>query len=270
MQFLKRIRILPLLVIVASLSFMVRFGELVSGIRDNGIAFAQQEVHANPPPLPAKPEVGAKKAQDPASAPSSAQDATHDGGADKTAMGDAAHNDTQADKTDAAEGDLKRPGILDGTEDKDWRDATEAEYAGSATETEIYKDLIKRRKALDARQKEVERRFALLEAAEKEMDRKLRELTAIQQEIKDFMASQSQDEQARIDSLVKIYEGMKAKDAARIFNTLDTDVLLQVLTKMSERKTAPILAAMDPDRARAVTILMAQQRQIPGVSNNKR
>ena len=59
---------------------------------------------------------------------------------------------------------------------------------------------------------------------------------------------------------------MKAKDAARIFNTLDVDVLLNVISRMSERKSAPILAEMDADRARTVTILLAQQRQVPGMS----
>ena len=65
---------------------------------------------------------------------------------------------------------------------------------------------------------------------------------------------------------MKIYEGMKAKDAARIFNTLDIDVLLDVITGMSERKSAPILAEMDAERARTVTILMVQKKQMPEMS----
>ena len=64
---------------------------------------------------------------------------------------------------------------------------------------------------------------------------------------------------------MKIYEGMKAKDAANIFNTLDIDVLLAVMSRMSERKSAPVLAEMDPERARTVTILLAQQKQIPSI-----
>ena len=83
-------------------------------------------------------------------------------------------------------------------------------------------------------------------------------MTAVRNEIESLLQMQSQQEAERIVSLVKIYEGMKAKDAARIFNTLDTDVLLSVMTRMSERKSAPILAEMNPDRARSVTILMAQ------------
>ena len=46
---------------------------------------------------------------------------------------------------------------------------------------------------------------------------------------------------------------MKPRDAAAIFNDLDMPVLLQVLDRMKEAKAAPILAAMQPDRAREAT-----------------
>ena len=58
---------------------------------------------------------------------------------------------------------------------------------------------------------------------------------------------------------------MKAKDAARIFNTLSIDVLLEVLSGMSERKTAPILASMETERARQVTILLSEQKKLPSL-----
>jgi flagellar motility protein MotE (MotC chaperone) len=117
----------------------------------------------------------------------------------------------------------------------------------------------------DKREKALATRQALLEAAERELDQKVRELTVLRTEIEGLMVKQTEEEKARTQSLVRIYEGMKAKDAARIFNTLDTDVLLQVMTQMSERKSSPILAEMDPERARTVTILMAQQQQLPAL-----
>ena len=44
-------------------------------------------------------------------------------------------------------------------------------------------------------------------------------------------------------------------------------MLLQVLTQMSERKSAPIIAAMSPDRARSVTIMMAEQKALPSLGD---
>jgi flagellar motility protein MotE (MotC chaperone) len=104
-------------------------------------------------------------------------------------------------------------------------------------------------------------REALLSAAERELDQKLRELTVLQSEIEASMKKRSDEEIARIASLVKIYEGMKPKDAASILNTLDLDVLLVIMTQMSERKSSPIMAEMNPERARTLTIMMSEQRQ---------
>jgi flagellar motility protein MotE (MotC chaperone) len=127
----------------------------------------------------------------------------------------------------------------------------------------LYRDLTKRREDLEKREKTLATREALLEAAEREMDQKVRELTGLRTEIEGLLNKQSEEEKARAESLVRIYEGMKAKDAARIFNSLDTDALLMVLTKMSERKSSPILAEMDAERARTITIMMSQQQQLP-------
>jgi len=56
---------------------------------------------------------------------------------------------------------------------------------------------------------------------------------------------------------------MKPKDAARIFEELDMAVLLDVIERMKERKSAPILAKMNPVRAKAITLELAQRRELP-------
>ena len=53
-----------------------------------------------------------------------------------------------------------------------------------------------------------------------------------------------------MQSLVKIYETMKAKDAARILGQIEMDVLLSIMERIKERSSAPVLAQMDADRAR--------------------
>jgi len=56
---------------------------------------------------------------------------------------------------------------------------------------------------------------------------------------------------------------MKPKDASAIFDNLDMDILLQVVSRMSERKTAPIMAAMNIQKAQELTTLLAEQKQLP-------
>ncbi len=146
---------------------------------------------------------------------------------------------------------------------KKWPDAGDAEMDMSATRIEMIKDMVDRRNTLDKRENDLVAREALLKAAEKELDQKYKELTDLRKDIEGLIKKQSEEENARTASLVKIYEGMKPKDAARIFDTLDLDILVSVMTSMSERKLSPILAQMNAERARTVTIMMAQEKKLP-------
>jgi flagellar motility protein MotE (MotC chaperone) len=56
---------------------------------------------------------------------------------------------------------------------------------------------------------------------------------------------------------------MKPKEAARIFEQLDLPVLLDVLERMKETKTSPILASMEPSKAKAVTLALAARHPTP-------
>lgn len=136
--------------------------------------------------------------------------------------------------------------------------------AFSATEIEVLQSLSKRRDELEKREKGLVEREALLNAAGQEVDRKIAELNKLKGEIEKLLGQQETMEEGRIMSLVKIYEAMKPKEAATIFNTLDMDVLLSVVSRMNERKTSPILASMDPEKARLVTIKLAEMRKLPG------
>lgn len=230
MKWLTRFKVMPLLVIVASLSFGVRFGEFVTGVSSNpGVAQAQPDSSAlqEPEDIVQKPDEPTEVQLDPISS----EDA----------------------KEPEAEG-----------EPVDWRDSMDSDIEFSEVRMELFEDLSKRRKNLEERERELAVREALLKAAEQEIDQKYKELVSLRSEIQDLLVEQTEEEKQRIASLVKIYEGMKPKDAARIFNTLDLDVLLSVVAQMSERKSAPILASMNAERARTLTIMLMEQKALPG------
>jgi flagellar motility protein MotE (MotC chaperone) len=67
----------------------------------------------------------------------------------------------------------------------------------------------------------------------------------------------------QMSDLVSLYEGMKPKAAAAVFDKLDTGTLLVLAGHMNPRKLSPIMAAMDPEKASRITGLMvgAQQTQ---------
>lgn len=249
MKFLYKFRLIPVMLLVAALAFMVRVGDFVSGLESMGAAQAQQEVAgATPPPM--------------TSAQSTPPEEEIDGRLNLNAADGEVELKKEFQETPSP-GAAPDPAatIARSGEAVQWKDSNDTDIDNSAVRDEIYKDLAKRRELLDKKEKEIGVREALLSAAERELDQKLRELTLLQSEIEASMKKRSEEEIARIASLVKIYEGMKPKDAASILNTLDLDVLLVIMTQMSERKSSPIMAEMNPERARTLTIMMSEQRQ---------
>lgn len=187
----------------------------------------------------------------------------------------AAESAAPAKEAPAAEGGAEKkeeaPAQKDGAADKEAavkKDEAAAppaygERGFSSAELDVLQSLAKRRDDLDKREQQIGQREALLKAAEGEVDRKITELNKIKGELEALLNKQQAAQDNRIGSLVKIYEGMKPKEAARIFDTLDMEILVSVIGKMSERKSSPILANMDPDKARLVTIELTEQNKLP-------
>jgi flagellar motility protein MotE (MotC chaperone) len=132
--------------------------------------------------------------------------------------------------------------------------------APSTGERQLLSDLRQRRVALDAQQAALDQREALLAAAGKRIDTRVAELEALQTKLEALEAERRAHEEENWQGLVKLYASMKPRDAAAIFNDLDMAVLLPLVDRMQERKAAPILAAMLPDRARLVTQKLAELR----------
>lgn len=135
-------------------------------------------------------------------------------------------------------------------------------------EIDLLQRLADRRKLLEIREKEMDMRGGLLLAAEERIDRKIAELKNYQSTIEKLIKTYDDQQVAKIQSLVKIYENMKPKDAARIFEELDMDTLLLVSERMKERKLAPIMAKMNPARATEITVELSRLRNLPNEQLN--
>lgn len=130
------------------------------------------------------------------------------------------------------------------------------------TETQVLQQLADRRKALDDREHDLEQRTAQLSAGEVRIEQKIAELKNIQGTLDGLIKSYDEQQEKKLQSLTKIYESMKPKDAARIFEELDIDTLLPVAERMGERKLAPVMADMDPKKAKEMTIQLARLREL--------
>lgn len=129
-------------------------------------------------------------------------------------------------------------------------------------ELEMLKTLSLRREELDKREQNIINKQNLLKATEKIIDERFSELTNLKKEVISLLEAYDRKEDEKITSLVRIYENMKPRDAAIIFEELDMKVLLQVINKMKEAKSAPIIAQMSPEKARKITIEYAKQKKL--------
>ena len=138
----------------------------------------------------------------------------------------------------------------------------------SGAERAILERLQERRQELDTRARELDIRESLIKAAEKRMEGQLTELKATEARITVATEQKDEAQAARFKGLVTMYENMKPRDAAKIFDRLDTGVLLEVVSKIEPRKMADILALMSPDAAQHLTVELASQAQQVKQSND--
>jgi flagellar motility protein MotE (MotC chaperone) len=135
-----------------------------------------------------------------------------------------------------------------------------APAAVSDSEKAILQDLRQRRRELDAREAAVSARESLLAASEQKLAVRIGEMQALQNRLEGLDAAAKQKVDDGWQAMVKLYEAMKPKDAATIFNDLSMPVLLQVIDRMKDAKAAAVMAAMTPERARDVTQELARMR----------
>ncbi|WP_374377194.1 MotE family protein [Dongia sp.] len=130
-------------------------------------------------------------------------------------------------------------------------------------EVEVLQQLAKRREDLELKSRQLDEREAMVAAAEQRMEQKMAELKALQSTVEDLLKKRSDAEEQRLQALVQTYEKMKPKDAAQVFEELDMDLLVDLVSRMKPGKSAPILAMVTPTKVKELTFELAQQKALP-------
>lgn len=143
--------------------------------------------------------------------------------------------------------------------------APSAGTAGGGTCSPALADMLAaERKALDARAAELELMAAYLEAAEQRAAAQIASLETARVEVAALIDRRAVLADADLNRLVTIYGNMKPKDAARLLNGTETEIVVVMLDRMEERRAAPILAEMDPAKVNELTRALATRRQLAG------
>jgi flagellar motility protein MotE (MotC chaperone) len=141
---------------------------------------------------------------------------------------------------------------------------TVAQLAGlSQSEVDVLQALGARRQALDQRATQIETQDDVMAAAQRRLDQRLAELHQLETTVNGLLGQLDQAQQQRLANLVDVYQRMRAKDAANVFNQLDDTVLVQVAGRMRQENLAEVMGRMQPDRARHLTQLLADRARPP-------
>ncbi len=132
----------------------------------------------------------------------------------------------------------------------------------SPAEIEILQSLRKRRQELENRAEEISVKESTLFAISEEVEVKISNLAKLQKQLTVLLKEYKEKENAKTAKLVKIYESMKPREAAKILEELQMNVLLDVAENMKEAKLASIVAEMDPLKAKELTMNLASRRVI--------
>ncbi len=143
-----------------------------------------------------------------------------------------------------------------------------AETGLSQYEIEVLRSLADRRMELDERAEKIDTREQMTAAAEARLDEQIAELKELEAGVQNLLVTMEQKRDERLDGLVSVYQSMKPKDAARIFETLGDDVLLEVSQRMKHAQLGAVMSAMSSKRAEQLTRMLAERAELPSTADD--
>lgn len=231
-----QLRILPVLMVCSLITLFVKLGDIYTGVS----SFHRGQTT----PLVGVPAAVAQETEDDLPAPDD---------------GSALDEELSFDEDLPADGQEDLTGLEDGTTDVNFGvDPT----LFTQEEIDLLQNLAVRREVISDREAELDQRESILAAAEARIDRKINEIKSLKTHIEDLIREKDRKEEEKILKLVKVYESMKPKQAAVIWNELEMPILLEVATRMREVKAADVMARMSPERARDLTGELARRQEI--------
>jgi flagellar motility protein MotE (MotC chaperone) len=128
------------------------------------------------------------------------------------------------------------------------------------SEIDILQKLSERRTKLEEMERALQMREDLLKASEARITKRVDELKTLEDKIGTAGVAKEEAKAKELSDLVKMYESMKAKDAARVFDKLDIKLAADLGRQMNPKKLGDIVAKMSADQAEKLTVELANRR----------
>ena len=147
------------------------------------------------------------------------------------------------------------------------QDAPMAEPQICEVPEDVFAEITRERALLADERKALLEREAKIQLGQDKLQSEAQQLQTLKAALEGLLAKVEAQQNEDVDRLVNLYRNMKPKSAAGIINELDMEASVLVLATMSERDAAPILANLDPARARAISKIILERSKLPGDQN---
>ena len=110
-----------------------------------------------------------------------------------------------------------------------------------------------RKKELDEREEELARMEQELAAQKEALDKRLKDLEEVRRGISSVLEEKVKGDDKKIDTLVQMYSDMKPPQAAKVFETMDEDLAVDILGRMKKKNAADIMNLLKPEKAQTLS-----------------
>ena len=128
---------------------------------------------------------------------------------------------------------------------------------GSTQVAALIRDLARRTDAIEAREVAVALREQDMAVARQEIEASLGQLSAAETRLAARMQMSSTASDTDINQLVRVYEGMKPKEAAVLFEAMEPAFAAGFLSRMNADSASSLFSNLSPEKAYALSVIMA-------------
>lgn len=120
-------------------------------------------------------------------------------------------------------------------------------------ELRFFTSLAERKKELDEKEAHLKKVEEDLQEEKKRINEKVENLEKIRRDIASTLEDKVTVDKAKIEKLVEFYSNMKPENAAKIIETLDTELAVGVIGSMKKKDAANILNLLKPEKAKILS-----------------
>lgn len=137
--------------------------------------------------------------------------------------------------------------------------ATEGQRQPSTAPAEIehLTKIHEKTKELAAKEEELQRVEQELALQKVEIEKRMKELEEMRAKISSILEERVKVDSEKVDTLVQMYTNMKPVQAAKVIETIDEDLAIEILGRMKKKNAADIMNMIKPEKAQSFTEKLA-------------